>query len=117
MPAAVVPVHWQCSLTRGAGSCPLCGEHMRRSSERVAAYPRWEEALVELAALADPLSTTEVIARTLGLRDGPDQPILDRLLNHLRPRTLLLVLDNCEHLIDACAGLTRAVLAAIAECA
>src|SRR5205823_80982 len=66
--------------------------------------------LVELAALADPSLVPEAVAAVLGVREGPGRPLLDALVAHLRPRGLLLVLDNCEHLVDACAALCETLL-------
>ena len=59
--------------------------------------------LVELAPLADPVLVPQNIASALGLRETPGQPLLELLTDYLRGRSLLLVLDNCEHLIEACA--------------
>ncbi|GAA2460155.1 AfsR/SARP family transcriptional regulator [Streptomyces macrosporus] len=79
--------------------------------------------LIELAtqALTDPSGDepAELVAATLGVRDdtgsgsppgGRPHTLLDRLTDALRGRRLLLVLDNCEHVIEAAAGLARALL-------
>ena len=66
--------------------------------------------LVELAALADPALVPQAVAAVLGVREEPGRPLLATLADALRPRTLLLVLDNCEHLLDACARLAGALL-------
>ena len=63
--------------------------------------------LVELASLADPALVPQQVAAALGLRDQPGQPILDTLTTFLRARQALLVLDNCEHLLSACAPAGR----------
>jgi non-specific serine/threonine protein kinase len=68
--------------------------------------------LVELAPLADPALVAGAVARGLGLREEPGRPILTTLVDALRPRSLLLLLDNCEHLIAACAQLAHALLRA-----
>src|SRR5207249_1393238 len=60
--------------------------------------------LVELGSLADPTLIPQVVAKALGVREEPVRPILDTLLASLKPRQLLLVLDNCEHLVEACAA-------------
>ncbi|HEY0936093.1 MAG TPA: LuxR C-terminal-related transcriptional regulator [Trebonia sp.] len=62
-----------------------------------------------LSALRDPELLPHTVGRQLGLAAGRPR---DALLAHLRDRRLLLVLDTCEHLIDACAELAEAVLAA-----
>ncbi len=66
--------------------------------------------LVELASLRDPALTPDFVAQTLGVHPVPNQPLIDLLLSFVRPRRMLLVLDNCEHLITACAELAQALL-------
>jgi predicted ATPase/class 3 adenylate cyclase len=68
--------------------------------------------LVELAPLADPTLVPNTVAAVLGVREQPGQPILDVLLDALRPKTLLLILDNCEHLIATCAQVAETLLRA-----
>ena len=73
--------------------------------------------LVELAGLPpsgapESVLATQAVASTLGLREAAGQPPLDGLIAHLRPRHLLLVLDNCEHLAAAAAALAVALLEA-----
>jgi predicted ATPase/DNA-binding CsgD family transcriptional regulator len=67
--------------------------------------------LVELADTRDPALIAMLIAATLGIREEPDRPVTETLTDALRQRHLLLVLDTCEHLIDAIAGLTHLLLA------
>ena len=67
---------------------------------------------VELATLADPVLVPEQVAATLGVRDEPGRPLLETLTVFLRGRQILLVLDNCEHLLQACARLAEALLRA-----
>jgi predicted ATPase/Tfp pilus assembly protein PilF len=66
--------------------------------------------LVELASLTDPALVVQAVAQTLALREETGQPLLDTLLAHLKQKKLLLVLDNCEHLVAACAELATALL-------
>ena len=66
--------------------------------------------LVELAALSDATSVVNAIASTFGLREQGGRPMLDVLEHYLKPRRLLLILDNCEHLIEEVARITAAVL-------
>ena len=67
--------------------------------------------LVEFSAVHEPELVPHAIARRLGLADPQSHtPQRDALLAHLRDLRLLLVLDTCEHLIDACAELAEAVL-------
>lgn len=65
---------------------------------------------VELASLSDGVHTATAVAKTLGVRESPDEPLLDTLSAFVRPRRLLLLLDNCEHVITACAELAGALL-------
>ncbi|HEX5414866.1 MAG TPA: NB-ARC domain-containing protein, partial [Chloroflexota bacterium] len=66
--------------------------------------------LVELAPLADPSLVPQAIATALDLRESADRPLLTTLADFLRNRQTLLVLDNCEHLIDACARVVDTLL-------
>jgi len=67
--------------------------------------------LVELAAMSDPALVPQAVAKALGVREHPGRPLrVDTLLEHLGPKRVLLILDNCEHLIEACAELVDALL-------
>jgi predicted ATPase/class 3 adenylate cyclase len=66
--------------------------------------------LVELAAVADPGAVPSSIASALGIGGQPGRPVLDTLADALAPQRPLIVLDNCEHLIEACAATADAVL-------
>ncbi len=68
--------------------------------------------LVELAAIADPALVPQTVASTLGIREEPGQRLLETLQQHLKPKSLLLLLDNCEHLSAACAQLAETLLQA-----
>jgi len=66
--------------------------------------------LVELAPLNDPVLVPQTIINILGAPEGAGGSTLATLTNYLCTRRSLLVLDNCEHLIDACAHLANALL-------
>jgi len=68
--------------------------------------------LVELAQVTDPDLVMHAVASSLGVREDPDRPLIESLTGYLQARRLLLVLDNCEHLIDAVAGLATELLGA-----
>ena len=73
--------------------------------------------LVGLAALpaspgAEPTPVAAAALGALGLHEQPGQEPLDTLVAHLQPRHLLLVLDNCEHVVAACAALAARLLGA-----
>ena len=67
--------------------------------------------LVEFAPLADPALVLKTVTSTLGLREEVGRPLLDILTDYLREKELLLILDNCEHLVEAAAQLTANLLA------
>ena len=68
--------------------------------------------LAELAALVDPDLVPSAVAGALAVRERPGAPLVSSLVEHLRDRDVLLVLDNCEHLVAACAGLVETLLGA-----
>jgi len=68
--------------------------------------------LAELAGIADPGLVAAQVMGALGVRQAGDVPVLEALIYRLRSAELLLILDNCEHLLDACAGLAGALLRA-----
>ncbi|GAA4486406.1 LuxR family transcriptional regulator [Rhodococcus olei] len=68
--------------------------------------------LVELGELGDPDLVADTVATALGLREQPGHSALTLLTDHLAPMSLLLVLDNCEHLVDAVADLAETLLRA-----
>ena len=65
---------------------------------------------VELAPLTDPALVPQAIAAVLGLREDAHRSLMTALTDYLHAKTLLLILDNCEHLIEACAQLADALL-------
>jgi predicted ATPase/DNA-binding CsgD family transcriptional regulator len=66
--------------------------------------------VVDLAALSDRAFVPQTVASTLGVPEQPNRPPLDSLVDALRRRTLLLVLDNCEHLLTVCRDIADALL-------
>ncbi len=66
--------------------------------------------LVELASLSDPALVPQTVAITLGVREEGGRPILTTLSDYLRGKKMLLVFDNCEHLIETCAIMADALL-------
>jgi non-specific serine/threonine protein kinase len=84
-------------------------ERLGETATDTDAYPDgvW---LVELAALADPALVPQTVAATLGVAEQAGQPLCETLAAFLQPRRTLLVLDNCEHLLAACAALVAHLL-------
>ncbi len=68
--------------------------------------------VVELASLSDPGLVTQAVATSLGIREVKGRTLLDSLRDYLATKQLLLYLDNCEHLLGACAELADALLRA-----
>jgi predicted ATPase len=66
---------------------------------------------VELAPISDPLLAAPAVASVLGIREEPQESLQAALVRALAGRELLLLLDNCEHLIRPCAELASALLA------
>jgi predicted ATPase/DNA-binding CsgD family transcriptional regulator len=95
----------------GCGKTRLALEVARTVLDR---YPDgvW---LVERAALADAALVPQTVAAVFDLRELPGQAVANALATSLRGRNLLLVLDNCEHLLDACARLVDGLLRACPE--
>jgi predicted ATPase/DNA-binding SARP family transcriptional activator/DNA-binding CsgD family transcriptional regulator/Tfp pilus assembly protein PilF len=75
----------------------------------VGAYPDgvW---LVELAPISEGELVPQTVARTLEISEQPGLPLTDTLVEALRAKQMLLVLDNCEHLVDAVGGLVGSLL-------
>jgi predicted ATPase/class 3 adenylate cyclase len=92
----------------GSGKTRLA---LQLAAEILEEYPEgvW---VVELAALTDPALVPQSVAAALGLRETPGRPLTETLSEALKPRKLLLVLDNCEHVVEACAQLAAALMRA-----
>jgi predicted ATPase len=92
--------------TGGAGKTRLALEVAR------AAEPSHADgaALVELGALTDPRLVADAVAAALDVRALSGQDLVDAIVDHLAPRALLLVVDNCEHLLAPTAALADSLL-------
>jgi len=71
--------------------------------------------LVELGVIPDAALVARVVAAALNVRDTPERSLTTSIADAFRDRRALLILDNCEHLIDACAALALALLRACPE--
>ena len=67
---------------------------------------------VELASLVDPQLVPQAVASVLGVKEEPGGTVTDALVRFVRDRQLLVVLDNCEHVVQACAVLAKRLLEA-----
>ena len=66
--------------------------------------------MAELAPISDPALIPQTVASVFGLREGPGQNLLDQINDYLRAKRLLLILDNCEHLVEASAKFVDEIL-------
>jgi predicted ATPase/class 3 adenylate cyclase len=75
--------------------------------------PRFADGawLVELASVGHPDSLDEAVGSALGVRQRPGTTMRQSVVDYLRHKSLLLVLDNCEHLLSAVAGFVEAAIA------
>jgi predicted ATPase/DNA-binding SARP family transcriptional activator len=90
----------------GVGKTRLALEAARR---QVSAFSDGV-VFVDLSALVDEALVAGQVSGAMDVREQPGAMPTDALVAHLRDRELLLVLDNCEHLVGACAGLADAIL-------
>ena len=65
---------------------------------------------VELAPLSDPRLVPQSVAIVLGVKEEAGRPVVEALIKYAKDRRLLIVLDNCEHLVQACAELVTQLL-------
>jgi predicted ATPase/DNA-binding XRE family transcriptional regulator len=92
--------------TGGIGKTRLA---LQLASEMLTEFPDgiW---LVELAGLSDSELVPRAAAAVFNVREEPEQDTVTALIEHLRDRHLLILLDNCEHLVYACANLATSLL-------
>ncbi len=90
----------------GAGKTRLA---LQVAADVVEGYPDgvW---LAEFAPIADPALVPKTVASALNVPEHPGRDMMETLVDALRPKALLLLLDNCEHLLAACRDLAAALL-------
>jgi predicted ATPase/DNA-binding CsgD family transcriptional regulator len=93
----------------GAGGVGKTRLALQVAGDLTAAY-RDGVWLVELAPLTDPGLVLQTVAAALGVREQAGRPLVDALTTALGPRQVLVVLDNCEHLLTACTQLAASLL-------
>ena len=104
----------------GAGGCGKTRLALEAARALLESFPDgvW---LTELEAVSDPAQVPASLAAAVGIHDGASlgvagepaaRPLADKLADYLREKELLVVLDNCEHLIEACAQVADGVLRA-----
>ena len=84
--------------------------HVGRGVRRMFPDGVW---LVELATLGDPALVEQTVAATLGLRDHSRRDPVTVLVEFLADKRLLLIVDNCEHVLDGCSQLVARLLVAV----
>ncbi len=95
----------------GAGGCGKTRLALQVAAEALDDHPDgvwW----VDLAPISDAALVASEVAATLSIRELPSQPVIDTLKAQLAERRLLIGLDNCEHLLQACAELSATLLEA-----
>jgi len=93
----------------GAAGCGKTRLALNVARDLAGAYPEgvW---LVELAPLSEPELVPQAVAQALKVREQPNRPLVETLEDALGARKMLLVVDNCEHLIDAVVDLVDSLL-------
>ncbi|MBW3657038.1 MAG: LuxR C-terminal-related transcriptional regulator [Actinobacteria bacterium] len=92
----------------GCGKTRLAVEVAGDVSSRFSDGARW----VDLQGVTDPGLVAQAVGGAVGVHERPGEPLTDTLAEQLRTRHLLVVIDNCEHLVDACADLVGALSSA-----
>src|SRR5215210_4766496 len=99
-----------CLLTlTGAGGCGKTRLALQLAADAVERYPdgAW---WLELAPLSDPALIDSALATMLGVRPLPGRTPVEAAVLHLGPHRALVLLDNCEHVLEPCRQLARALL-------
>jgi predicted ATPase/DNA-binding SARP family transcriptional activator/DNA-binding CsgD family transcriptional regulator len=93
----------------GAGGCGKTRLALKVASDLEGAYSEgvW---LVDLAPLSEAELVSQAVAQALGVNEQPGRPLIETLEDALRSRKTLLVVDNCEHLVEAVVRLVDALL-------
>src|SRR5262249_12742830 len=95
----------------GPGGCGKTRLAIQVAAELLGEYPDgvW---LVDLASLSDPPLVPQALASVLAVREEPGRPLIETLVESLSTRRLLILLDNCEHVVAACADQSARILRA-----
>ncbi|SEC89104.1 ATP-binding protein [Rhodococcus koreensis] len=95
----------------GVGKTRLAEELAVRSARAFRDSVRW----IDLAPVRDPGALPSTAAAALGVTDQSSRAVMDKVIDHLQSRHLLIVLDNCEHLLSAASEFVGTVLASAPE--
>src|SRR5713226_3110382 len=101
--------HTRLLTLTGSGGCGKTRLALQVAAGLVGSYADgvW---LIQLASLSDSTLVPKAVASTLRIPEHPGRPLSETLRRYFQTKSLLLVLDNCEHLLSACAQLTDALL-------
>ena len=104
-------VHKRLLTLTGAGGCGKTRLAIQVARDIVEAYADgvW---FVDLAPLSNPALVSQAVATALGVRERQGQSVTKTVVDYLQSKELWLVLDNCEHLLTACAQLMEVLLRA-----
>ena len=93
----------------GSGGCGKTRLALQVAADWIEVYADgvW---LVELAAISDPALVPQQVVTVLGLREEPGRTLTQTLTDYLHSKSVLVLLDNCEHLLLACASLSDTLL-------
>jgi non-specific serine/threonine protein kinase len=96
----------------GPGGCGKTRLAIASVSERISKYKDgvW---FINLAPIADSNFVALEISKTLGIKEQPNKEIIDTLIEYIRNMSLLILLDNCEHLVQTCAELANRLLQSV----
>jgi predicted ATPase/transcriptional regulator with XRE-family HTH domain len=106
--------HHRMVTITGSGGTGKTRLSLRTAAEVLKNYPKgtW---LIELASLADPALVLYSTAKALGLPEKSEKDIEQALVDFLKEKRLLLIMDNCEHLVETCAALADRLLSSCPE--
>ncbi len=95
----------------GSGGCGKTRLALQVAADALEAYAEgiW---FVDLAPISDPALVPQTVATVLGVQEQPGRSILAALIDYLQTKQLLILLDNCEHVLPACARLSDSLLRA-----
>ncbi len=95
----------------GCGKTRLAGEVVGDRASRFGDGAYW----VDLQGVSEPALVAAAVGGAVGVHERLGQPLIDTLAKELGPRHLLVVLDNCEHVVEACAELVAALSSACSQ--
>ncbi|MFD6859215.1 LuxR C-terminal-related transcriptional regulator [Rhodococcus sp. NPDC060090] len=95
----------------GVGKTRFAEELVDRTGRVFRDAPAW----IDLAPVGDPGAAAAAAAAALGVTDQSSKPVVDKLTDRVRGRQMLIVIDNCEHLLSPVVELVAAILAAAPE--